>query len=990
MGRCLVVLVLSACCVSPGFARHVPEICGTNPEFRKQELFLHRNAARVLRRSTGLRSLSETRLANAPVQDIGDIVVLPDDGGVVARRNPFDLDQQTLTFSPVAPFKSSYSFQMSANTYDPSAAAGTPIPLADDDSRQIPIAFPFPFFGNTYQSIFINSDGNLTFNVGDNGTTDRSLGRLAGGPPRIAPLFDDLNPAQSALGVTITSDATRLVVSWVQVPEYGDFGTGTFQTFQVRLYPDGRIQFAYFGINVQSAVVGIGPGALQGASALVSFTAGSTSVYSSTLADVFSGADEIDIEAATQRFLKTHDDSYDYVIFFNDEGISPGLGTLAWEQTLRNSRTGYGDVAVDDGAEYGSAARLQAVLNMGPLSQYPASATDIITLRASSGYDMLKLLGHEVGHLFLAFASVPDPNDLSAQPMLGIGLVHWAFNFNANGSFMEGNRIQDEGANAEPRFITTATVDRYSALDQYLMGLRAPADVPPTFLVTGNPPAFSVMFPEIGVSFDGDRQDIEIGDIIQAEGRRTPDYTVAQRHFRAAFVLITRAGTTPAPEEVAQVDGYRAQFEPFYSQATGGRAAIDTSLRRALAISVAPAAGVVMGASAAATISIQEPLNFPLEVSLQSGSGWIAVPPMVTIPTGATSANFSIGGLQSGVDDLTATTTDQRFETARARIQVLPPSEVTLSAVSGNWQVLHANGTVPQAVVVRATDQNNLPYPGAQLIATPVGGGAVAPAIALADATGQAAFRWTPRTMNAQLQVSLRGSSRPLSIAVLPPTSISATGVVNAASAVAGISPGGIVTIYGTSLADGFISQAGFPWPTELANVTVFLNHEPAQLLYVSDSQINFVAPMDLAPGTASLTVETGGGTSASLQVHVSAVAPGIFADPAAILGGVPNTSNPVGAEQQPAVPGGTIVVSCTGLGVVRQNSSGLMATVAQPQVSIGGIPAMVLSSALAADYNSGLYQVTVQLPPNTPAGTQPLVMTVGGIASNSVPVAVQ
>lgn len=950
-------------------------------------MFLHRQAVQRSRRSGSLHALAESRAANSPAQDAGDVAVIPDSDGVVTRRNPFDLASQTLTFTPATPFTAAYTFQVSGGSYDQAAAAaGTPVPLADDDSHEFPIGFAFPFFGNSYRSVYVNSDGNLTFTEGDSASTDRTLGRLAGGPPRIAPLFDDLNPAQSAQGVVVTSESSRLVVSWVQVPEYGDFGTGVSQTFQVRLYPDGSMQFAYAGVQVQGAVVGISPGDLDGSSSVVSFSDASQTVYSSTVAEVFTNTDELDIESATQKFLETHDDAYDYIVFFNDEGVSPGVGTLAWEQTLRNNRSGYGDVPVDDGAEYGSPSRLQAVLNMGPLSQYPSSATDIISERASSGYNMLKLLGHEFGHLFLAYASVPDPLDLSAQPMLGIELVHWAFNFDAEASFMEGNQIQDNGLDAEPRFVTTATVDQYSPLDQYLMGFLAPSDVPPTFLVTGNPPAFSVMFPQVGVGFDGSRQDVEISDIIQSEGRRTPDNTVAQRNFRAAFVLIVKAGTTPPAAEIAQVEGYRSQFEPFYNQATGTRAFLDATLRHALTLSVAPAAGVVAGESGTATVSIQQPMDSPLSISLQAGSGLIAVPAVVTIPAGATSANFRISGFAPGVDDLTATSSNAQFEIAHACVQVLAATDVILTAVSGDWQVLRANGTVPQAVVIQVTDQNNLPYPGVRLQAITGTGGTVTPATTITDGTGRAAFRWTPGTGGGQLQVLLHGSTRSVTVNVLPPTSVAAAGVVNSASSVSGISPGGMVTINGTSLTGGFISEAGLPWPTTLANVTVLLNNEPAQLISVSDTAINLVAPMDLAPGTATLTVETGAGTSASLNVHVTAVAPGIFSGPASILESMPS----IASQQQFAAAGGTMQIYCTGLGVVREISGGILATVAQPQVTIGGVPVTVLSSALAPNYTSGLYQVTVQLPSSVPTGTQSLVLTIDSARSNSVPVTIQ
>ena len=37
-------------------------------------------------------------------------------------------------------------------------------------------------------------------------------------------------------------------------------GIGTAQTFQVRLYVDGSIQFSYSGVSPTSAVVGIAPG----------------------------------------------------------------------------------------------------------------------------------------------------------------------------------------------------------------------------------------------------------------------------------------------------------------------------------------------------------------------------------------------------------------------------------------------------------------------------------------------------------------------------------------------------------------------------------------------------------------------------------------------------------------------------------------------------------------------------------------------------------
>ena len=118
---------------------------------------------------------------------------------------------------------------------------------------------------------------------------------------------------------------------------------------------------------------------------------------------------------------------------------------MAFEVTARSNRTGIGDPPRDVGEEYGSASRLQAVLNMGPLSQYPADPNGLVSARASSGDTPLTVLAHEAGHLFLAFASTRDPSNPDARPLLCSDQAHWAFTFNAEASLVSGSRIQDNG-----------------------------------------------------------------------------------------------------------------------------------------------------------------------------------------------------------------------------------------------------------------------------------------------------------------------------------------------------------------------------------------------------------------------------------------------------------------------------------------------------------------------------------------------------------------
>jgi uncharacterized protein (TIGR03437 family) len=58
--------------------------------------------------------------------------------------------------------------------------------------------------------------------------------------------------------------------------------------------------------------------------------------------------------------------------------------------------------------------------------------------------------------------------------------------------------------------------------------------------------------------------------------------------------------------------------------------------------------------------------------------------------------------------------------------------------------------------------------------------------------------------------------------------------------------------------------------------------------------------------------------------------------------------------------------------------------TAITPAVTIGGKSAMVSFSGLAPGF-VGLYQVNVEVPASTPAGNQAVVMTLGGVSSNSV-----
>jgi len=104
--------------------------------------------------------------------------------------------------------------------------------------------------------------------------------------------------------------------------------------------------------------------------------------------------------------------------------------------------------------------------------------------------------------------------------------------------------------------------------------------------------------------------------------------------------------------------------------------------------------------------------------------------------------------------------------------------------------------------------------------------------------------------------------------------------VVNAASYLGGLAPGGLATVYGNQLADGTPSiddSNGFP--KTAGNVTVSVNDVNAPLIYVSPTQINFQIPWETAPGPyVPITVTRDSTPSAIEYVTVAAPqAPSMF-----------------------------------------------------------------------------------------------------------------
>jgi uncharacterized protein (TIGR03437 family) len=247
---------------------------------------------------------------------------------------------------------------------------------------------------------------------------------------------------------------------------------------------------------------------------------------------------------------------------------------------------------------------------------------------------------------------------------------------------------------------------------------------------------------------------------------------------------------------------------------------------------------------------------------------------------------------------------------------------------------------------------------------------------------------------------------------------VAAGGVLNGASFAKGqpVSPGGLVSIFGTGLVSKLAEADTIPLSRNLGGVTVtFADLPPAPLLAVvpgvpgqSDDQVNVQLPWEIGTGTGvvNVTVTNSKGTSAPVAVNYAPSMPGIFSSSAGgqLYGIAVNSSDstlvwPTGltGTSHPAKAGDVLIIYATGLGAVNHTPADggipgvLTTTLATPRVLFGGVPGDVEFSGLAPQF-VGVNQLNVQVPAGaTPGSAVPLQIEVNGFTStDQVVVAIQ
>jgi uncharacterized protein (TIGR03437 family) len=231
------------------------------------------------------------------------------------------------------------------------------------------------------------------------------------------------------------------------------------------------------------------------------------------------------------------------------------------------------------------------------------------------------------------------------------------------------------------------------------------------------------------------------------------------------------------------------------------------------------------------------------------------------------------------------------------------------------------------------------------------------------------------------------------------------TGAVNAASLAQDqpLSPGSLVSLFGTGLADSTATASTVPLPDSIAGVSVTFSGITAPLQFVSRGQINLQVPWRVERGITDIVVTLRGQTSAAFSAHVEPVSPGIFTIPSGSRqalainsdGSIAAAGSIPGVRTAEASVGNTLMILATGLGLVTPaitdgaaSSDQVRTTVATPTVLVCGSPALVTFSGLSPQF-VGVNQINIVVPagawgPSGGGGGEcPIQIELGGIRSS-------
>jgi hypothetical protein len=168
-----------------------------------------------------------------------------------------DLGGKRVIFTPSGTFEFyTACVEDLAGAYATDPAGGQNLPMSDDDFELISFqgGSQFNFYGEDYSSVYVGSNGYLTFGSGTTAYTESLSEHF--NRARISGLFDDLNPST---GGTVSWKQTpdRVAVTWNDVSQYSNSDSNNFQ---IEMFFDGRVAISHLSVQSGDAIVGLSAG----------------------------------------------------------------------------------------------------------------------------------------------------------------------------------------------------------------------------------------------------------------------------------------------------------------------------------------------------------------------------------------------------------------------------------------------------------------------------------------------------------------------------------------------------------------------------------------------------------------------------------------------------------------------------------------------------------------------------------------------------------
>lgn len=225
----------------------------------------------------------------------------------------------------------------------------------------------------------------------------------------------------------------------------------------------------------------------------------------------------------------------------------------------------------------------------------------------------------------------------------------------------------------------------------------------------------------------------------------------------------------------------------------------------------------------------------------------------------------------------------------------------------------------------------------------------------------------------------------PVTLVVGGATNMTIAGMRNNASGTEAFAPGMQVAVYGSGLASSPTQTARIPLPFSVGGVSATVNGISAPIYSASPGQVDIQIPYETGLGSAVLAVNNNGQV-ASFAFPVSVAAPGIYNFFIDNNTGAPGSGRAGDVMTMFASGVGDLTPSlATGVGPSSLTSVSNLPRPRLPvRVTVGGEPADVAFAGNASGL-VGAIQINFTLPTDLQPGSQPVVLIVGGVASDPV-----